>query len=193
MPWAASSTSSPRRGQGPLERSRCAPRPARRAPATCRRASRSATTRRTSPSPITCARPTGSTSRPSATRTTARASAPSRCGPARRCCRGVTLDFTLRNSDKRPTATASAGPPATLATAIDDPLHARSPRAAGRRQPALGHVRRRAHARVPHQPQRHHHRRLRPLRSSRPSAATSARPTSSPTSRPIAWTCRRCG
>ena len=73
------------------------------------------------------------------------------------------------------------------------PLHARSPGVPGRRQPALGHARRRAHPRAPHQPQRHDHRRYRPLLLPLASAATSARRTSSPTSPPIAWTCRRCG
>ena len=137
-----------------------------------RRASPAATTRRTWPSP-TMAR--DRRLQHLAARRRERRLAPrhaSRCAAGATLLPGVTLDFTVRNSDKTADRDGFGGPAGgTLADRHRRPLHARSPGAAGRRQPALGHARRRADPRVPRQPQQHDHGRSPTAPSSRASAS----------------------
>ena len=108
---------------------------------------------------------------------------------------GVTLDFTVRHSDKLSDRDGFGGvrrrharpPPSTIARRSSNRVFLAG---ANLRWETLGG---RLDAGAPRQPQRHDHRRHRPLASSRAAAATSARRRSSPISPPTGSTCRRCG
>ena len=124
-----------RQGRGPPGRDGAHPRSAPWAPATCPCARPAAARTPTSPSPITGATPAGSTSRRSAARATAPASARFTMRGGAKLLPGVTLDFTVRHTEKAADRDGFGDPTALagLATAYDDQIDPHEPRVPRRR------------------------------------------------------------